>query len=97
MKAYITLFGEPEEINQRVQIDFDHEGAYEFFTPVEYVVNFCEILTPLEIKATDIDGDVLLGIAEALGCSPIQVSIICEVECINLYKEPKVILEEIGV
>lgn len=97
MKAYITLFGPKPEVFQRVEIHFDYTPEFYLFDRPKYKVDYCTIESPILIKATALDEDVRVGIAEALGRHPLQIELLCEVECINLYKEPKVILEEIGV
>lgn len=97
MKAYITLFGETPEIFQKVQVEFEHRVLIRWFLHDLFDVNYLKIESPLLIRPTDLEGDLLIGIAEAIGEEPSDITIICEVECINLYKEPKVILEEIGV
>lgn len=97
MKAYITLFGETPEIFQKVQVEFEYVRFKRFFLHDLFDVNFIRIEDLLLIRPTDLEGDLLIGIAEAIGEDPADITIICEVECINLYKEPKVILEEIGV
>lgn len=97
MKAYITLFGETPEIFQKVQIEFEYFRFKRFFLHDLFDVNFVRIEDMLLIRPTDMDEDLKVGIAEAIGEHPADITIICEVDCINLYKEPKVILEEIGV
>lgn len=97
MKAYITLFGETPEIFQKVQVEFEYKPLRRWFLHDLFDVNYLKIESPLLIRPTDLEGDLLIGIAEAIGEHPADITIICEVWCINLFKEPKVILEEIGV
>lgn len=97
MKAYITLFGETPEIFQKVQVEFEYKPLKRWFLHDLIDVNFVCIKSPLLIRPTNMDEDLKVGIAEAIGEDPADITIICEVWCINLYKEPKVIMEEIGV
>jgi hypothetical protein len=97
MKAYITLFGETPEIFQKVQLEFEYKPLRRWFLHDLFDVNFVRIEDMLLIRPTDLEEDLRIGIAEAIGEHPEDITIICEVECINLFKEPKVIMEEIGV
>lgn len=97
MKAIVTIFGETPEISQRVEIYFEYKPFIRWFLWDLFDVTYVKIKTGLAIKPNDLDEDLRVGIAEAIGESPEDVTIVGNIECVNLCSEDTIKMEEIGI
>lgn len=76
----VKIYSDPETI-QLVDIEVEDYKINKWFGPKSTVViNYCKVLTPLEIDPSDLLLDIETGIAEHEGESPNDVRIECEIE-----------------
>lgn len=79
MTTTAKVFGTPDQ-EKEVQVEFEHYPVKKFFGVNSfYIINFCEVKTPLEFKPSDLKLDLEISIAEHLGVEPNDVRIDCEI------------------
>lgn len=76
--AYITtatIFGNKPEIFQSNIVQYEY-----MFTGAKNIVTYCFCQIPLRIKATDLEEDIRVAIAEDLNCEPHNVEITSDID-----------------
>ncbi len=88
-KCVATVFGTPDE-SQKLLIEYEYIQTGGFFSPAKIEVNYCAVINLLQIKPSDLNEDLAVGIAEDLGVPPYAVRIECDVEIPNaVTQEPE--------
>lgn len=80
MKTTALIYGTPEQ-EQSVRIDFEGYSIGDWFGDnCTYFVNYLKVLDPLNFRPSDINQDLTIAIAEALGMEPNDIRIDAEVK-----------------
>jgi hypothetical protein len=80
MKITSLVFG-TEKQKQQVIIDFEYRPFQKWFGDDSTIfVNFCHVMDALNFRPTDLEGDLSIAIAEALGEHPKDIKFECNVK-----------------
>jgi hypothetical protein len=79
MTTTSKVYGSTPEVMQDVSIEFEYYRIPRWFNGSTVFVNFCKIKEQLFFKPTDLDVDLGISIAEALGARPEDIRIECDV------------------
>jgi hypothetical protein len=80
-KHTASIFGPDEDIKQEVEFKFEYDAVRKWFGERSTIfVTSLEVVTPINIEATDLQTDLEVRIAEILGEDPRDIRTDCLIE-----------------